>query len=124
MSVLATITAMLRLASRPFLSDVVEATSQALILEKDPEVRRGAVFLFARLFESFEMELFTTLALDVRKIYRTLKWIATEDEDPVTQFHATSAIAELVRIARDFLTPAEDPYDFLKIQSTTNLRLG
>jgi hypothetical protein len=117
LSVLASVATILRYGSLPYVSEIIEVTSQALLIEKDAEVRRGAVFLYTCIFETFGMEMFTVYALDIRRIYRTLKWISTEDCDDVTQYHATSAIAELVSIARQYLMPIEDDSPLLHIHS-------
>jgi hypothetical protein len=93
---------------------IVGVTTQALLTERDSEVKRAAIFLFTQFFTTFGMEMFTVFEMDVRRIYRILK-IFQSDLDPVTQFHANAAIGVLVTMAKDYVTPENDPYSFLRI---------
>lgn len=71
--------------------------------DKAPECRRAAVLVATLLFRGLGRETLSNLTSDLVGLYRGLKHLRDNDDDPVLRLHAQLALEEIDHIARDFL---------------------
>lgn len=74
--------------------------------DKAPECRRAAVLVATLLFRGLGRDTLSTLSSDLCDLYRGLKHLRDNDDDPVLRLHAQLALDEIDHIVRDhFLAP-------------------
>ncbi|XP_017884516.1 transport and Golgi organization protein 6 homolog [Ceratina calcarata] len=71
--------------------------------DKAPECRRAAVMVSTLLLRGLGKDTLTSLGKDLVDLYRGLKHLRDNDEDPVLRLHAQLALEELDYVMRDFL---------------------
>ncbi|XP_034187175.1 transport and golgi organization 6 [Osmia lignaria lignaria] len=71
--------------------------------DKAPECRRAAVMTSTLLLRGIGKDTLTTLGKDLVDLYRGLKYLRDNDQDPVLRLHAHLALEELNCIVQDFL---------------------
>lgn len=72
--------------------------------DKAPECRRAALLVVTLLFRGLGKDTLTSLGDNLVNLYRVLKHLRDEDNDPVLRLHAQLALEEIDLIVRDFLT--------------------
>ncbi|KAL6427610.1 hypothetical protein ACFW04_008821 [Cataglyphis niger] len=76
--------------------------------DKIPECRRAAVLVATLLFRGLGRNTLNSLGSDLVDLYRGLKYLRDNDDDPVLRLHAQLALEEIDYIVRDFLsTPSK-----------------
>ncbi|XP_011640818.1 transport and Golgi organization protein 6 homolog [Pogonomyrmex barbatus] len=71
--------------------------------DKMPECRRAAVLVATLLFRGLGRDTLNSLGSDLIDLYRGLKHLRDNDNDPVLQLHAQLALEEIDHIVRDSL---------------------
>ncbi|XP_020283117.1 transport and Golgi organization protein 6 homolog [Pseudomyrmex gracilis] len=71
--------------------------------DKAPECRRAAVLVATLLFRGLGRDTLSTLSSDLCDLYRGLKHLRNNDDDPVLRLHAQLALDEIDHIVRDHL---------------------
>ncbi|XP_072752257.1 transport and Golgi organization protein 6 homolog [Anoplolepis gracilipes] len=71
--------------------------------DKTPECRRAAVLVVTLLFRGLGRDTLNSLGSDLVDLYRGLKHLRDNDDDPVLRLHAQLALEEIDHIVRDFL---------------------
>ncbi|KAM0725621.1 Transport and Golgi organization protein 6-like protein [Formica fusca] len=72
--------------------------------DKTPECRRAAVLVATLLFRGLGRNTLNSLGSDLVDLYRGLKYLRDNDDDPVLRLHAQLALEEIDHIVRDFLS--------------------
>ncbi|CAK9834284.1 Transport and Golgi organization protein 6 homolog [Anthophora retusa] len=85
------------------LIEVIYCISCIIKTDKVPECRRAAVMVSYLLLRGLGQDTLTNLGKDLVDLYRGLKYLRDNDEDPVLRLHAQLALEELDDIVRDFL---------------------
>ncbi|XP_043256271.1 transport and Golgi organization protein 6 homolog [Colletes gigas] len=85
------------------LIEVIYCISCIIKTDKVPECRRAAVMVATLLLRGLGRDTLTSLGKDLVELYRGLKHLWKNDEDPVLRLHAQLALEELDDIVRDFL---------------------
>ncbi|XP_012134725.2 transport and golgi organization 6 isoform X1 [Megachile rotundata] len=83
--------------------EVIYCISCIVKSDKAPECRRAAVMVSTMLLRGLGKNTLTSLGKDLVDLYRGLKYLRDNDEDPVLRLHAQLALEELDHIMRDFL---------------------
>lgn len=117
LSNLAQLCKMLRFALHPYIVEIISSVVSILQIEKDSEVRRGAVFLIHFLFRGLGLDVFQVLDIKQRnQLYDQLKIVYNSDlEDDVTKFHANEALKEYSRITEALFVPKNEKPKWLEI---------
>lgn len=71
--------------------------------DKAAECRRAAVLVATLLFRGLGRDTLSTLGKDLVDLYRALKHLRDNDDDPVLRLHAQLALEEIDHVMRDFL---------------------
>src|SRR5690554_2499885 len=83
----------LRFALHPYITEILSCIQSLLGSEKDSQVRSGAVFVLALLFQGLGTDILTLIPDELSQTYRLLKQIAeNHSEDQVTKFHTQIAL--------------------------------
>ncbi|XP_015430063.1 PREDICTED: transport and Golgi organization protein 6 homolog [Dufourea novaeangliae] len=85
------------------LIEVIYCISCIIKTDKAPECRRAAVMVSTLLLRGLGKDTLTSLGKDLVDLYRGLKYLRDNDEDPVLCLHAQQSLEELDQIVRDFL---------------------
>ncbi|XP_054016476.1 transport and Golgi organization protein 6 homolog isoform X1 [Hylaeus anthracinus] len=85
------------------LIEVIYCVSCIIKTDKVPECRRAAVMVVTLLLRGLGKDTLTNLGKDLVELYRGLKHLRNNSEDPVLRLHAQLALEELDDIVRDFL---------------------
>ncbi|XP_076245856.1 transport and golgi organization 6 [Calliopsis andreniformis] len=83
--------------------EVIYCISCIIKTDKAPECRRAAVMVSTLLLRGLGKDTLTSLGKDLVELYRGLKYLRDNDEDPVLRLHAQLSLEELDHIVRDFL---------------------
>ena len=83
--------------------EVIYCISCIIKTDEAPECRRAAVMVSTLLLRGLGKETLTNLGKDLVGLYRGLKHLRDNDEDPVLRLHAQLSLEELDHIVRDFL---------------------
>ncbi|XP_014469341.1 PREDICTED: transport and Golgi organization protein 6 homolog isoform X2 [Dinoponera quadriceps] len=86
------------------LSEIVYCIAIIVKSDKAPECRRAAVLVATLLFRGLGKDTLTSLGGELINLYRGLKHLRDEDNDPVLQLHAQLALEEIDLIVQDFLS--------------------
>lgn len=85
------------------LIEVIYCISCIIKSDKAAECRRAAVLVSTLLLRGLGKDTLTSLGRDLVDLYRGLKHLHNNDEDPVLRLHAQLALEELDDIVKDFL---------------------
>ncbi|KOC59653.1 Transmembrane and coiled-coil domain-containing protein 7 [Habropoda laboriosa] len=83
--------------------EVIYCISCIVRTDKAPECRRAAVMVSSLLLRGLGQDTLTSLGKDLVDLYRGLKYLRDNDDDPVLRLHAQLALEELDHIVRNFL---------------------
>ncbi|XP_076182485.1 transport and golgi organization 6 isoform X1 [Ptiloglossa arizonensis] len=83
--------------------EIIYCVSCIIKTDKAPECRRAAVMVVTLLLRGLGKDTLTSLGKDLVELYRGLKYLQNNNEDPVLRLHAQLALEELDDIVRDFL---------------------
>lgn len=73
--------------------------------DKAPEARRAAVTVLRQLFAGLERETVVFLKDEILPLYRSLKYIYSNDQDEVMKLQAQLALEELNESVKEYLHP-------------------
>lgn len=71
--------------------------------DKAPECRRAAVLVATLLFRGLGKDTLSSIGNDLVDLYRGLKHLRDNDDDPVLRLHAQLALDEIDQIVQEFL---------------------
>lgn len=82
---------------------VIYCISCIIKTDKAPECRRAAVMVSTLLLRGLGRDALSNLGKDLVELYRGLKYLRDNDEDPVLRLHTQLSLEELDHIVREFL---------------------
>ncbi|XP_078043925.1 transport and golgi organization 6 isoform X2 [Augochlora pura] len=85
------------------ITEVIYCISCIIKTDKAPECRRAAVMVTTLLLRGLGKDTLTDLGKDLVDLYRGLKHLRDNDEDPVLRLHAQLSLEELDQIVQDYL---------------------
>ena len=95
LSVLASVCQVIRLGLQPYAVSLVTSLTNAINVDANVEVRRGAVLLLANILGSLGSDAPTILGSMLLPLPELLMRLAETDLDPVVRVHASEALAVL-----------------------------
>ncbi|XP_031828491.2 transport and golgi organization 6 isoform X1 [Nomia melanderi] len=84
-------------------TEVIYCISCIIKTDKTPECRRAAVMVSTLLLRGLGKDTLTSLGKDLVDLYRGLKHLRDNDDDPVLRLHAQLSLEELDQIVQNFL---------------------
>lgn len=89
----------------PILRELLLCIQSIVKFDKAVEPRRASVMVVTHLLRGLDASALNVLQDAVLELYRSLKFVYSNDEDDVVRLHAQLALEELASIAKEFLFP-------------------
>jgi len=117
LSNLASMCELLRFAVHPWLHTILRTVCDALALDAEAIVRRGAIFVFVSLLRGLGRDVLEFIPKELLGIHEVLQSTIATDSDEVTRYHAEKAILEMELIVEELASDhqkEDHPLAFLR----------
>lgn len=114
LSNLAEVCKVLGIGAHPYLEEILLCVESILEGDKEVEVQRGALFVFFMLLDGLGVEAFQLIPHKIATIHSKLQRYV-DDPDPVTQYHALTALDLLEEVVRQYMFGDAPPRSILHV---------